>query len=120
MPHAQTRQVKHGPRLAQMRSQGVDVAHVRHLQGDLARQHVGDVLALAVDQVVDDDDAVAARGQLTHQLRADEPGAAGHHHCRSTGHQPRRPSTRNATRLTAPKSCSCTASCAAVRLMAES
>ena len=33
------------------------------------------------------------------------------------GHQPRRVRTRNATRLTAPNSCRCTASCAAVRLI---
>src|SRR5687767_10967657 len=120
MPHAETRKMVDRARFAQMRRHRIDVAHVGDLQGHILRQHIGDVLALPVDQVIDNHDAFAARGQLAHQLRADEPGAAGHHHLRSFRHQPRRPSTRNATRLTGPKSWSCTASCAAVRLIAES
>ena len=83
MAHAEAREVIDDACLAQMRRTRRRVAQiVASTSVTRSREHVGEVLALAVDQVVDDDDAVAARGELTHQLGADEPGAAGDHHVR--------------------------------------
>ena len=69
------------------------VAHVALDELDVAR-HLGQVLALAREEVVEDANPVAARQQRAHDGRADEPGAAGDRGTSSPCGQPSRTAAR--------------------------
>ena len=76
MPHAETRQVIHDVCVPQDWRVGAHIADVVLEQRD-ATLDVGEILTLAVDQVVDHDNRRTLRGQLPDQLGADKARAAG-------------------------------------------
>jgi hypothetical protein len=77
MPDAQAGEMVRRVDAPKMPADGLEVAHVGRVEQHALRQHVGNVLARAVHQVVDDHDTRVALGELTDELRADEAGAAG-------------------------------------------
>src|SRR5690349_7402590 len=76
MPHAQAGEVIDHAHGSEMRSDCRKVPYIDWQQSDAIRQHLVDVLASSVDQVVDDENAIATGGELANQFGADEAGTA--------------------------------------------
>src|ERR671919_1429978 len=76
MTHTEAREVVDDLHAREMRPDDGKMTNVDLLQQNAVRQHLGDVLVLAIDQIVDNHDPLAPRRELTHELGADETGAA--------------------------------------------
>jgi hypothetical protein len=77
MAHAEACQVKDDVDAGDRLGHRGAVPNVRDHETAAIRIEVVQVLAPAVDEVVDDDDVGPALDELAHQFRADESGAAG-------------------------------------------
>jgi len=78
MPDAETRKMINGVRIPQVRLYSRDVADVRFNQRHSARLARGQITALSVYQIVDNDYTLPPSGELVYQFRTDESGATGH------------------------------------------
>ena len=77
MARAEAREVIDHAGIAQMRTHRRQIAEIGLDQRHRARRAFVEVLALPVDQVVDDDDPLTLQSELTHEFGSDEPGASG-------------------------------------------
>src|SRR6266545_3998891 len=78
VPDAETGQVINDTRVTQQRRVRREIANVVLDERYAVAWKTGKILTRAVDQVVDDRDARTLPGELPHELRTDETGAAGH------------------------------------------
>src|SRR5262245_60608164 len=76
MTHAEAREVIDHPGVTQIRTNRLQIAHVRFDQCHSVGWTVVEVFTSSVCKIVDDDHSLASRSELAHDLGADEPGAS--------------------------------------------